>query len=99
MAPQVPKWMGRNRYPGAQSDSLILTIIIPLMAVTVPALIMVSRLPPKLAVLPVRAALGGRRHRPTSRHRSLFRLSVCFVLLVSPVFLLFGLINFPIFSR
>ena len=31
-----------------------------------------SRLPPKVAPLPVRAALGGRRRRSTSRHRSLF---------------------------
>ena len=50
--------------------------------------LLLSRLPPKLAPLPVRAVLGGRRHRPTSRHRSLFRLSVGFVLLVSPVCIL-----------
>ncbi|XP_064880209.1 uncharacterized protein LOC115132113 [Oncorhynchus nerka] len=47
-----------------------------------------SRLPLKLAPLPVRVVLGGRRHRPTSRYRSLFRLSVGFVLLVSPVCIL-----------
>ena len=46
-----------------------------------------SRLRPKLALLPVRAVLGGRR-RLTSRYRSLYRLSVGFVLLVSPVFIL-----------
>ena len=44
-------------------------------------------------------ACSGGAQRPTSRHQSLFRLSVCFVLLVSPVFLLFGLMSFPIFSR
>uniref|UniRef100_A0A4W5QJK8 Chromo domain-containing protein n=1 Tax=Hucho hucho TaxID=62062 RepID=A0A4W5QJK8_9TELE len=31
-----------------------------------------SRLPPKVAPLPVRAAFGGRRHRPTSCHQPPF---------------------------
>jgi hypothetical protein len=49
---------------------------------------LLSQLPPMEAPLPVRAVPGGRCHRPTSRHRSLFRLSVGFVLLVSPVCIL-----------
>ena len=35
-----------------------------------------SQLPPKVAPLPVWAVLGGRRCRPTSCYRSIFRLSV-----------------------
>ncbi|KAM9442677.1 uncharacterized protein ACWYII_014552 [Salvelinus alpinus] len=36
-----------------------------------------SRLPSKVAPLPVRAVLGGRRRRPTSCHRSIFPISLC----------------------
>ena len=38
-----------------------------------------SRLLPKVAPLPVRAALGGQRRRSTSHHRSLFPFLFCFV--------------------
>jgi hypothetical protein len=40
----------------------------------------VSRLPPKSASILVRAAFGGRRHRLSSHRRSIFHLSICFVL-------------------
>ncbi|XP_029549590.1 tripartite motif-containing protein 16-like isoform X1 [Salmo trutta] len=45
-----------------------------------------SRLLPKVAPLPVRAALGGRHRRPTSCHRSPFPFSFGFVCLVLHLF-------------
>ena len=40
----------------------------------------VSRLPPKSAPLLVRAAFGGQRHQLSSHRRSIFHVSICFVL-------------------
>ena len=47
----------------------------------------VSRLPLKSAPLLVRAAFGGRCHRRSSHRRSIFHVSICFVLF--PVHLVF----------
>ena len=45
-------------------------------------LYLMSRFPPKVAPLPVRAVLGGRRRRPTSCHRSIFSFSFAYVCIV-----------------
>jgi hypothetical protein len=60
--------------------------------------LIVSRLLPKVAPLPVQVALGGRRHRPTSCHRSPFPFSQARLLVVRDCLVyMSGCHSFPIF--